>query len=113
MADIKIEQRGKNTALIISGEMTIECAAALKDALARSFEGAESVFVDLKNVESADLACLQLLCSAHRTSLISKKSFALTPGYPEIFKKVVKETGYSRNFGCSIESEKSCLWKGI
>ncbi|MBI4847891.1 MAG: STAS domain-containing protein [Nitrospirae bacterium] len=113
MADIKVEKREDNNIVVITGEMTIQNASALRDALIQSTECAEHVILDLKDVTEIDLSCLQLLCAAHRTSVNSQKSLKLKQDYPEILKKAVTEAGYSRYFGCKLETEKSCIWKGI
>jgi anti-anti-sigma factor len=113
MADIKVEKKGKETTLIVNGEMTITYAGALRDALIKSLENAERVILDLEDVTAVDLSCLQLLCSAHRTSVQAEKSVELKSAPLGVLKQVACEAGYSRNFGCLPKTENTCFWKGI
>lgn len=112
MADIKIEKQGKNTALVISGVLTIEHAAELREALMKSLENASHVMLNMDGVTETDLSCVQLLCSAHRTFVNAKKSVELA-GTSEILKQAARDAGYKRSFGCMQETEKSCFWTGI
>ena len=52
----------------LTGDLTISRADEMRSALLESLKGAEHIEIDLSSVEDADLSCLQLLCSAHRTS---------------------------------------------
>ncbi|MBI5740185.1 MAG: STAS domain-containing protein [Nitrospirae bacterium] len=113
MAEIEIVKEKDADVVVIRGEMTIECAGALRDALLRSLGGSERVILDLGKVTAVDLSCLQLLCSAHRTSLSSAKAIALKQDYPGILKEAVRENGYSRCLDCRSDSGQGCFWKGI
>jgi anti-anti-sigma factor len=113
MANIKIEKKGRKNVITISGEMTIENAAALKDALIHSLKNVKHIVMDLDNITDMDLSCLQLLCSAHRTSAGAQKTLELKSGYPEVLKRAAREAGYLRNSGCTLETEDGCLWKRI
>jgi anti-anti-sigma factor len=110
MADIKVEKKGKERLLVINGGLTIEYAAELKDALQESLKDGARVVLDLSNVTEMDLSSLQLLCSAHKTSVNLKKTLELMEDTGEVFKETVKKAGYMRYSGCTKETEKSCLW---
>lgn len=113
MAGIKVEKKKGKSVVVMEGEMTIEHAASLRDSLLKSLEGADNIVLDLNNVTTVDLSFLQLLCSAHRTSVKAQKSMEMKSDYPESLKQAVREAGYSRHFGCTLESDSTCLWKGI
>jgi anti-anti-sigma factor len=113
MTDIRIEKEEARTVIVMSGEMTVEHAAGLKDALIRSLEDADHLIVDLRDVTDMDVSCLQLLCSAHRTFAGARKTLEIKSDYPETLKETVREVGYSRDCGCTTETENGCLWKRI
>jgi anti-anti-sigma regulatory factor len=112
MADIKVEKKGKERLLVISGSLTIEHAAEFREALMKSLEKTSHVMLNLDAVTETDLSCLQLLCSAHRTFVNAKKSVELA-GTPDILKHAARDMGYKRDLGCMQETEKSCFWTGI
>jgi anti-anti-sigma factor len=110
MADIKVEKKGKERVLVINGELTIEYASALKNALQQSLKNGEHVILDLSKVTEMDLSSLQLLCSAHKTSVNLKKTLELTHDNTDVFKQTVRRSGYMRYSGCTKETEKICFW---
>jgi anti-anti-sigma factor len=113
MADMKIKKNGNKNTLDLSGELNINCAQELKNALVQTLKNADHVVLNLADVTGMDLSCLQLLCSAHKTSAKSKKSFVMNAALPDALKDAVKRTGYSGNFNCTAGTVMSCLWKGI
>lgn len=110
MADITVEKKGKKQVLVINGELTIEHAVELKKALHQSLKDGERVVLDLSKVTEMDLSSLQLLCSAHKTSVNLKKTLELRHDNTGIFKEAVTRAGYTRYSGCTMETENSCLW---
>jgi len=114
MADIKINKKGKRTTLIISGTLTIEHAGEFRAALTESLEKSARLLVDIEHVTDMDLSSLQLLCSAHRTSLHLKKTMELKSDYPEALKQAVEDTGYLTKYSiCSQNNQTGCLWVDI
>ncbi len=108
----EIEQAGQDGLLKLQGRCTIEQATDLKEVLLRKIEENGHVSVNLEQVSEIDLTFLQLLCSAHGTSLKLNKGFTLDGPLPEVFIRVVREAGYCRAMGCSRDINGSCLWKG-
>ena len=100
------------TILKLEDRWTIERAHELKGALVAALSGNDQVIIDLEEVTEVDLSFLQLLCSAHRTSLKLNKHFALQDNQPEAFTRAVRDAGYARTLGCHGDPYKSCLWKG-
>ncbi len=109
MLEFKLEEGGTGK-LILDGDMTVQRAGELKAALIEALDKANSVVIDLENITDADLSCLQLLCSAHRTALKTNKSVSLSEKAPQFFWDTVKKAGYScKDPGCDNEN---CLWIG-
>lgn len=110
--DFKLEQSGAVGVLTLNGALTIGCAEELKATLMKSLERVEHLVLNLGTVEEVDLSCLQLLCSAHRTSTRLNKQMTIAGGRPEAFRRAVCAGGYGRHVGCSFDIHKTCLWLG-
>ncbi|MGA3116122.1 MAG: STAS domain-containing protein [Syntrophobacteraceae bacterium] len=108
----EIEQDGQGRLLKLQGRCTIEQANDLREVLLSKIVENGHVSVNLEQVSEIDLTFLQLLCSAHGTSLKLSKRFALNGPLPEVFIGAVREAGYCRVIGCSRDTNGSCLWKG-
>ncbi len=111
----RIEQSAKpgEGTLFLEGELTIHYAGQLKDALLKAVGSFDAIVISLGNVQDVDLSCLQLICSAHRTSAKLKKKLSLAADPPDLFFQAVRDSGYSRTRGCgSFESDENCLWTG-
>lgn len=78
-----------------------EAKKALQDALASP---ARRVDVDLQGVTEADLAGLQLICSAHKAALSVQKELAIR--WSERLRRLAEAAGFLRHHGC-VER---CLW---
>jgi ABC-type transporter Mla MlaB component len=96
--------------LVLKGNLTIEKAAATKVMLQDALNNAQHVELDIESTGEIDLAFLQLLCSAHRTSVTLGKTLLFKGAIPAIFKKSVEDNGYLRGQGCALDSIKTCLW---
>ncbi len=98
--------------LRLEGRWTIERAAELKHLLAEALRVGDSVIVELDGLSACDLSCLQLLCSAHRTSLGLHKQLLLQGNKPDVIKRAVQDAGFSRTMGCDKALSQTCLWTG-
>ncbi len=95
--------------LRLSGALSVDRSGDLKQALVAAFEKAVRVTVDLEKVEKISVACLQLLCAAHSTTLGTGKAFIMVnPSGP--FKKSVEAAGFVRGKPCTQTGEGRCLW---
>ena len=103
--------RSGNTGVVtLEGDLTLPCAEELKGTFIKALLDVDELSVAFDNVESADLSCLQLLCSAHRSALRLQKRVKFSVAPPQVFKDAVEAAGFSRVKGCKFDSEKSCLW---
>ncbi|MCL4490600.1 MAG: STAS domain-containing protein [Nitrospirae bacterium] len=110
--DFNVEQSGAVGVMTIGGELTVQHADELKAALMRSLDAVDHLILNLDKVTEIDLSCLQLLCSAHRTSTELKKQLTITGNQSDALKQVIETAGYSRHVGCAFDCNKSCLWLG-
>lgn len=110
MSDFSLEQSGEVAVLSINGAMTVDNSLELKELLLRALNGADHVVFDLEKVTDVDLSCLQILCSAHRTSARLNKKVTLGGIRAEVFLKAVECAGFERHTGCIYDTAKTCLW---
>lgn len=106
------EWQGNIKVVTLEGDLTIQRACELKERLLDALRSSSHTLVDLSRATSVDLSCLQVLCSAHRTSLKLGKELNIGDGYSEEFKKAVNDFGYKRNRSCVKDCDAGCLWVG-
>jgi len=108
--ECKVEQENNEARIMFSGSLTLSKIKEMKAVLVNVLKEFEAVNLDLSKVREADLACLQLLCSAHWTAGGMGKVFKMTGNRSEQFLKVVQAAGYDRHTGCTSDRMNSCLW---
>jgi ABC-type transporter Mla MlaB component len=97
--------------LTLIGDLTIEHVQELHQKLMAALDKTQHLTITFADVTGADLSCVQLLCSAHRTAVRTDKFLKLDQQRPEALCRVVKETGFHRDKGCALDSQGSCIWK--
>lgn len=90
------------------GELTIARVAELKEELSKALENSDRLLVDLSEATEIDSACLQLLCSAHRTAVRQGKEMSLRG--TEALAPILREAGFVRHIGCALDCNQSCIW---
>lgn len=94
------------------GELTIEHSEELREILKDGLDREERLSLSFSKVTDIDLSFLQLICSAHRTALQANKIFRIDKQGSEILMTAIKDAGFVREEGCSLDLSKSCIWKG-
>jgi anti-anti-sigma factor len=110
--DIELNQSDGDRVVTLKGEVTIQQAEQLRMALMEAFEAGDRVRVDLQRVTEVDLSCLQILCSAHRTSLANNKLISIGSLRAEVFNEILVRAGMRRHIGCPQDVHHTCLWSG-
>lgn len=113
MIDFSQEMDGKVGVLKLEGDVTIQHASKLKEALIGALSSVDNIFIDTSAVEAVDLSCLQLLCGAHRAATALQKSLQLADPVPRHFRNFVEAAGFKRHAGCRLDVMKSCIWAGL
>jgi anti-anti-sigma regulatory factor len=106
----RFEQSGKTGVLTLNGELTLEHADEIRSSLIKALINADQVTLNFERATRADLSCLQLLCSAHRTSTRLNKRMAFGGTLPEVLNRTAVGAGFARCHGCDLDRQKSCLW---
>lgn len=105
-----VKQLNGETRMIFSGSLTFETIKEMQAALASILKEAQSVTLDFSTVQEADISCLQLLCSAHRTAGTLGKSLQLAENRSAAFQQAAQAAGYQRHIGCALDRMNSCFW---
>ena len=108
----KSEGAADTTVVSIAGEMNIQHATEIKAALLEAFAEAGHLQLDMDKVTEIDLAGLQLLCSAHRASILANKSFTAAGVGGEMIEAAAVAAGFPRHVGCVQDVNKTCIWAG-
>jgi anti-anti-sigma regulatory factor len=96
--------------VVINGGMTIQNAGEIRNAMLEAFSTGEGLRLELGKITEIDLAGLQLLCAAHRTSMIEQKYFSIRGIENEAIKSVIRDAGFPRHIGCAQDINKTCIW---
>ncbi len=105
-----LKERSGSGIVRLEGELNIQDAVRLKETLAEAFAHAKTLSLDLSGMTGIDVACMQVLCSAHKTFMRSNKSFAVQGRGTTSFERSVKDGGYTRTSGCHEDKKCTCLW---
>lgn len=108
---LTVDKSGRKGVLRLKGMLTIRQAEDLKKALLRALKKVKELEIDMKKVDEIDIACLQLLCSAHKTAAKSKKKLVLGNNVPDEIIQDIMCSGYFRPVGCINKDRDKCLWK--
>jgi anti-anti-sigma regulatory factor len=106
---IRIDQLDKKCVITIDGEVTQQ-VHELRASFIKMLINVDEVALDLQRVTSADLPLIQLLCSAHRSAARLNKRFTFAGARPDILEKTAESAGYLRHVGCSLDTDRTCLW---
>lgn len=99
----------------LAGAATIEQAEALRQLLLDTLEQGEreqkAVRINCGQVTEIDSFILQMLCSAHRTSVSRQVLFSWDGPPAPAVRDVIRHGGFLRNTGCSLcPDDQRCLW---
>ena len=110
MNTFAIHRDGNRAVMTISGGVTIQNISEFKDRLLRLQDESDDLAINLEGVREADVACLQMICCAHRTWHQMNKRLTIAGSIPEEFARILAESGYRRKGGCKLYSNHPCLW---
>jgi anti-anti-sigma regulatory factor len=97
--------------LKLEGRCVVDHADELKTALIDALKSEGHLVIDLERVSEVDLSCLQLFCSAHKSSLLLSKHFSLA-NPPECYLRVAEDAGYHRVLSCHEAGDGGLMWTG-
>ncbi|MCP4715734.1 MAG: STAS domain-containing protein, partial [Deltaproteobacteria bacterium] len=75
--DIVRDENAGLCTLCFNGNLTVDSVVELKEALLGALETSDDLCINLEGATQVDLACLQVLCSAHMTAVGMDKQLQL------------------------------------
>jgi anti-anti-sigma regulatory factor len=103
------EQNGRQV-LRLEGDLGIEQAGELREIFIREMGTQGPLNLNLDGVETAHVACLQILCSAHRTFWTVGQGLTLEGSLPPLFNQTLEDAGFDREKGCPLDPNQTCLF---
>jgi ABC-type transporter Mla MlaB component len=110
---ITMKQSADSYVLVVSGDISLQDVAESKTALVAALKTADKVVLETQDISSIDFAGLQLICSAHRTSMRLGKSIAFSAGLPALLTDAAERIGFSGRRRCLFGEDRACLWKEV
>ena len=90
----ELSQSSDTMILRLEGECTMESAIEIKEVLLQGLNKGDKLLVDLEKVTEVDTSCLQLLCSALRTSAGQGKQVSISPNLSDQCMRFARDVGY-------------------
>jgi ABC-type transporter Mla MlaB component len=112
MFESRIEDNKKGKVLALSGDLTVSTAESLKTTLMDAMKNTDNLLLNLAGITSADISCLQIVCSAHRKAINSKRSITIDDNPSIFFRDALGDSGFLRQKGCLSEMQEKCLLTG-
>jgi len=100
----------KKTQSILSGDLTLQTAGAVKDLFAKVIKAKGDATFRFENVGDVDLSFIQIVCSAHRLAHDNGKCINFEGEWPEAFAQLLEESGLNVHVGCSLDGGVECPW---
>jgi len=112
MLQIQKQTAGKGVVVLtLAGEVSIESAGQLREELLRALMEQDHVQVDCEKVSDFDFFGIQMVCSAHRTSVAWKKLLTWHGKLPTVAEDAIRRTGFARHHGCDLCPDGiCCMW---
>jgi anti-anti-sigma regulatory factor len=109
MGTIEVKNTDIGRVVRLSGELVIDQATELRDSFLQAFAGVPELKLDVSGVASADLACLQVLCAAHRLGVLKGTRISLSaPPSPGLLQSMRDMALYPST--CNAPYDQGCLW---
>ncbi len=109
MARLNREDTDKVCILRIQGPLSIQDSAALREHLMEAFSVRKGVILDLEKAETMDVACAQVLCSAHETFRKAGQDICTTGALPCGIRDSLRSMALTPE-SCDREPHGTCLW---
>lgn len=90
----RLAESGGPGNILMGGQLTIENATAIREALGRALQQTDRVALAMDSDAVADLSFLQVLCAARRTAVRENKAFDIDSSAAPRVRAVMQEAGF-------------------
>lgn len=112
MLNANIQATDEQCAILkVVGEATVENAQPLQQALLEGLRSYRQLGIDCSAVSAIDFFAIQMLCSAHRTSVVWGKTFTFHGEQAATVQDTIQAVGFARHAGCAqCQDSARCMW---
>lgn len=112
MLNLEIQAIDEQAAVLkVAGEATVEHAQQLQEALLDGLRRYRQLGLDCAAVREIDFFTIQMICSAHRTSVVWDKIFSFHGEPAAKVREAIAAVGFARHAGCALCPEHvRCMW---
>lgn len=112
MLTLNIQALDEQTAVLqLAGAATVENAQQLQQALLDGLRRYQRLGLDCGNVSEIDFFTIQMICSAHRTSVVWEKTLTFHGEPAATVRETIGAVGFARHAGCALCPEHvRCMW---
>jgi len=96
--------------LVLDKNLTILHTSALKDVLLEALGTTAHLIIYFENIESIDLAFIQVLCSANKSFLKQDKYISLKGDIPKGISNILCDAAIDPRY-CDSDFNTKCLWE--
>lgn len=97
------------TTIRVVGAVTLQSVETMLTDFVSAFKVSRKIDLDLSAITELDLAGMQLLCSAHRSSYTQSIEFKVTGHNPLVW-EMAEASGHLRFKGCEQDINNTCVW---
>ena len=109
MAKMHLQEKNDTLILAVQGPLSILDAPALRGCFLEAASSLRDLRLDLTGVEAIDLACVQVICAAHRTYFGRGAGISLMGEVPGGVLRTVAVLGLTPG-ACTGRPHGVCLW---
>lgn len=106
---VKAENLPYSFTVSIDGDFTLPHIGEIKNALLQALDAQDLINLDIGEVSHADISCLQLFCSLHKSLDKRNKTLNITKRPPTLFADLLARAGYYRHSACIGRLKGSCI----
>ena len=112
MLTIHKETTGQGAAVLkLAGDVTVEDSEQLQQALLAELRDQDRLMLNCESATSFDFFAIQMLCSAHRTSISWNKLLTWQGSLPAVVMSAMQTAGFARHHGCNLCPDGvCCMW---
>lgn len=94
MDKISIKKKDDALTILLASNLGIQEAIELRDSLIDAIKGSRRIEIIMEQLESIDLSCLQVLCSAHSSAATSGIEIILKETIPQPIRSIIEDSAF-------------------
>lgn len=104
---------GTEGTLSLWGDLSVNCARETRDVLLEALLKLDIIHLDLRDVETADITLIQMICATSHECLLAGKKITLNSDPGMVVGELFSKVGYCKQVGCPEGGKETCLWEPL